>query len=132
VASIVNSVGESQYWNSTAILTSWDDWGGWYDHVPPPQIDVMGLGLRVPLLVVSPWTRHGYISHQQHEFGSFLKLTEEVFNLPSLNTRDAVSDDLSDCFDFDQSPPPFVPIPAPVPPTFFQNARPSGVPPDND
>ncbi|HEY2861831.1 MAG TPA: alkaline phosphatase family protein [Terracidiphilus sp.] len=132
VASIVNAVGSSPYWNSTVILISWDDWGGWYDHVPPPQIDEMGLGFRVPLLVVSPWAKHGYISHQQHEFGSFLKLTEEAFNLPSLGTRDAVSDDLSDCFDFDQTPTPFTPIPAGNGQEFFIHSRPSGIPPDDD
>jgi phospholipase C len=132
VASIVNAIGTSPYWNSTAILISWDDWGGWYDHVPPPQIDKMGLGFRVPLIVVSPWAKHGYISHDQHEFGSFLKFTEEVFNLPSLGTRDAISDDLSDCFDFNQTPPPFKQIPTSVPPQYFLDAKPSGIPPDDD
>lgn len=132
VASIVNAIGSSQYWNSTAILISWDDWGGWYDHVPPPQVDYAGLGFRVPLIVVSPWAKHGYISHNQHEFGSFLRFSEEVFNLPSLNTRDAVSDDLSDCFDFTQTPAPFQPVSTSVGKEYFMNLKPSGLPPDDD
>jgi len=132
VASIVNAIGASQYWDSTIILISWDDWGGWYDHVPPPQIDNMGLGFRVPLIVVSPWARHGYVSHNQHEFGSFLKITEEIFALPSLGTRDAISDDLSDCLDFDQIPTPFVPVHTSVPPEYFLHLKPSPDPPDDD
>jgi phospholipase C len=132
VADLVNAVGASQFWNSTAILVSWDDWGGWYDHVNPPQIDSMGLGFRVPLIVVSPWARHGYISHQQHEFGSFLHFTEEAFNLPSLGTRDATSDDLSDCFDFTQTPQPYVQIPTTYPPSFFMQQKPSDKAPDDD
>jgi phospholipase C len=125
-------VGASPFWNSTAVLITWDDWGGWYDHVPPVAVDSMGLGFRVPLIVVSPYARPGYISHTQHEFGSFLRFTEEAFNLPSLGTRDAISDDLSDCFDFTQSPQPFVPVAVQKPPSFFINSAPSDKPPDDD
>ncbi|HEX4007415.1 MAG TPA: alkaline phosphatase family protein [Acidobacteriaceae bacterium] len=132
VADIANAVGQSKYWYSTVILVSWDDWGGWYDHVPPPQVDNMGLGFRVPLIVISPWARHGYISHRQHEFGSFLHMTEEVFNLPSLGTRDAISDDLSDCFNFDQIPHPYVQVPTTYPPSYFAGRIPSSQPPDDD
>ena len=132
VANVVNAIGESQFWDSTAILIAWDDWGGWYDHVDPQQVDPMGLGFRVPLIVVSPWARHGYISHTQHEFGSFLHFTEEVFTLPSLGTRDAISDDLSDCFDFTQTPETFVPVPVQYGPSFFLNAKPANKPPDDD
>jgi phospholipase C len=78
----------------------WDDWGGWYDHVVPPQLDPMGLGYRVPLLVISPYAKHGYVSHVQHEFGSILRFTEETFGLGPLGLTDARSDDLRDCFDF--------------------------------
>ena len=132
VGNIVNAIGNSPFWDSTAILVSWDDWGGWYDHVDPPQVDDMGLGFRVPLIVVSPWAKRGYISHQQHEFGSFLHFTEEVFNLPSLETRDATSDDLSDCFNFTQTPQPYVNIPVQQGPSFFLRMAPSKEPPDND
>jgi len=113
VAAVVNAIGKSQYWQNTAILLTWDDWGGWYDHVAPPQIDRMGLGFRVPLIVISPYARRGYVSHTQHEFGSILKRIEETFNLGSLNLRDARSDDLSDCFDFTQTAATFHTIAAP-------------------
>lgn len=131
VASIVNAVGESQYWDSTAILISWDDWGGFYDHVSPPQVDQMGLGFRVPLIVVSPYARPGYVSHVTHEFGSLLRFIEDAFHLPSLNTRDAVSDNLGDCFDFTQKPIPYEKIPTTLNARFFLDQKPSG-PPDDD
>ena len=107
VASVVNAIGASPAWSSTAILIVWDDWGGFYDHVAPQSVDIMGRGMRVPLIVVSPYAKRGYVSHVTHEFGSILKFTEEVFGLPSLGTRDAISDDLSDCFDFTLAPSPF-------------------------
>lgn len=66
--------------------------------------------MRVPLLVVSAWSKHGYISKTPHEFGSILKFTEKTFGLPSLGQRDEPADDLSDCFDFSQNPPKFQPI----------------------
>jgi len=132
VTDIVNAIGASRFWDSTVILVSWDDWGGWYDHVAPPQVDEMGLGFRVPLIVVSPWAKHGHISHRVHDFGSFLRFTEEVFNLPSLGTRDAISDDLSDCFDFTQTPQPYVQIPVQHGPNSFLREKPSDQPPDDD
>lgn len=132
VADIVNAIGASPFWNSTAILISWDDWGGWYDHVDPHHVDPMGLGFRVPLIVVSPWAKHAYISHRQHEFGSFLHFTEEAFDLPSLGTRDAMSDDLSDCFDFTQTPQPYAQVPVQYAPSFFLGLPPSDKPPDDD
>lgn len=113
VTAIVNAIGQSQYWNHTAIIVTWDDWGGWYDHVPPPIRDNYELGFRVPLLVISPYAKAGYVSHSQHEFGSILHFTEDVFGLPSLGGSDAIADDLSDCFDFTQAPRTFQPISAP-------------------
>jgi phospholipase C len=100
VASVVNAIGESPYWNSTAIFVLWDDWGGWYDHVAPPLYNSFELGFRVPMIVISPYAKPGYVSHGQHEFGSILKFTEETFGLPSLGTTDVRSDDLADCFEF--------------------------------
>jgi phospholipase C len=131
VASIVNAIGNSKYWSSTAIFISWDDWGGWYDHVPPPQIDNMGLGFRVPVIVVSPYAKHGYVSHVTREAGSFLRFTEEDFNLPSLGTRDALVDDFADCFDYTQQPAPFIQIRTVHTREFFLAQRDSG-PPDDD
>jgi phospholipase C len=131
VASIVNAIGASPMWSSTAIFVSWDDWGGWYDHVAPPQLDKMGLGFRVPVLVISPYAKHGYVSHVQHESGSMLKYTETIFGLPSLGTRDAVSDDFSDCFDYTQKPVPFKRVNTSHSVAFFLQQKPSG-PPDDD
>ncbi len=115
VAAVVNAVGESQYWDSTAILVVWDDWGGWYDHVAPPTRNFDELGFRVPLLVISPYAKKGYVSKAQHEFGSLLAFVEKTYGIPqgALKTTDRLSDDLSDCFDFKQSPRPFVPFKAP-------------------
>jgi len=100
VASIVNAIGNSQYWDNTVIIITWDDWGGWYDHVAPTIINSYEYGFRVPLIVVSPFARQGYVSHVTHDFGSIVKFIEEVYRLPSLGYADALADDLSDCFDF--------------------------------
>ena len=104
VESLVNAVMNSSYWDSTAIFITWDDWGGFYDHVTPPTIDDLGLGFRVPLLVISPYAKSGYISHQQGEFSSFVKFAEEAFGLPNLGQRDSLTQtsDLMDFFDFSQ------------------------------
>jgi len=107
VASIVNAVGNSPYWNNTAIFVTWDDWGGWYDHVKPPMYNSYELGFRVPLLVISPYARPGYVSHVQHEFGSILKYIESNYGLGTLGYSDARADDLSDCFNYNQTPLPF-------------------------
>jgi phospholipase C len=96
----VNAVMRSKYWKSTAILITWDDFGGFYDHVPPPHYDVMGLGPRVPLLVISPWARSGYVDHTTYELSSPLTFIEAVFGLPSLTRRDRSSDDMFGAFDF--------------------------------
>jgi phospholipase C len=131
VASVVNAVGRSPAWNSTAIFIVWDDWGGWYDHVVPPQLDNMGLGFRVPLIVVSPYAKHGYVSHVQHESASILRFAERVFGLAPLAQSDARADDLGDCFDFTQAPRSFVPILTSQPPAAFFHG-PESEPPDND
>jgi phospholipase C len=127
VASIVNAIGESPYWNNTVILITWDDWGGWYDHVAPPidaSVPYYENGFRVPLLVVSPYTPAGYVSQQTHTFGSVLKFIESAFGLPLIppgNYVDARSDDLSDFFDFTQPPRSFTTVPAPLGVDFFIN-----------
>ena len=110
VASVVNAVGASQFWNSTAIFITWDDWGGWYDHVPPPVTGPVSLGIRVPVIIVSPYARAGYVSHVVHTTGSILHFAEEAFDLPSLGEADAWSDDFSDAFNFAQTPTPFSPF----------------------
>lgn len=132
VASIVNAIGNSQYWNSTAILVYWDDWGGYYDHVSPPQLDVWGLGVRVPLIVISPYARHGYVSHVQYESASVAKFIEIVFGLPTLGAADARANGLSDCFDYTQQPTSFERLPQPVPTEHFLHELPSNMAPDTD
>jgi phospholipase C len=113
IASISNAIGASQYWSSTAIFVTWDDWGGWYDHVAPKILNSYELGFRVPLVVVSPYAKAGYVSHVPHEFGSILRFTEESLGLGTLGYTDSRADDLTDCFDFSQSPLPYHVIQAP-------------------
>lgn len=132
VASVVNAVGKSPYWKNTVILVTWDDWGGWYDHVAPPQRNAYELGMRVPLIVISPYAKVGYVSHVQHDFGSMLHFTEDTFGLPSLGFADATADNLSDCFDFTKPARKFVPIPAGKSPDYFMSLKPSDVVPDDD
>lgn len=132
VASVVNAVGESKFWDSTAIFVMWDDWGGLYDHVPPPYVDDDGLGFRVPLLVISPYAKSGYVSHVQYEHGSILKFAEDVFGLSRLAASDArANSPAADCFDFDMKPRAFVPIRAPYDREFFLKRRPDTRPPDD-
>ena len=102
--SIVNAIMKSPLWSSSVIFISWDDFGGFYDHVAPPQLDAFGLGPRVPLLIVSPFVKSGYIEHQQLEFSSVVKFVEEVFGLPFLTSRDTNSNDMFDAFDFADAP----------------------------
>ncbi|MGA8534647.1 MAG: alkaline phosphatase family protein [Candidatus Tumulicola sp.] len=116
VAAIVNTLGKSSYWNSTAILITWDDWGGWYDHVLPPRLSkYYQLCFRVPLVIISPYAKKASVSHIQHEFGSLLAFAEVTFGIPkgSLGTTDERADDLMDAFNFRASPRPFVHISAP-------------------
>jgi phospholipase C len=137
VASIVNAIGTSQYWKDTAIIITWDDWGGWYDHVPPPNIhNSYEYGLRVPLIVVSPYAKAKYISHVNHDFGSILKFIETTFGLPEIDPAvhyaDARADDLSDCFDFNQTPLPFTLVQAPFDAKHFLNDKSPPEGPDDD
>jgi phospholipase C len=109
VSYLVDSVMNSPYWMSTAIVVTWDDYGGFYDHVAPPMVDSNGEGFRVPTLIISPFAKHGYIDHTPYEFGSLLSLVESNFGLPSLGARDAVGigkNNLMSSFDFSQSPQP--------------------------
>ncbi|MGA8150488.1 MAG: alkaline phosphatase family protein [Terriglobales bacterium] len=105
----VNAVMQGPDWKSTAIFVTWDDYGGFYDHVSPPGLDQFGLGPRVPLLIISPYARAHHISHTQYEFSSVLKFIEERWGLAALTERDALANDTSDSFDFTQAPlPPLI------------------------
>ncbi len=132
VASIVNAIGESPYWDHTAIFVVWDDWGGWYDHVEPPLYNSYELGFRVPLIAIGPYAKKGYVSHHQHEFGSILRFVENAFGLGSLGTTDLRADDLSDCFNFSRPARTFVPIPTGHGPNYFLRQPISLRDPDDD
>ena len=114
VASIVNAIGQGPQWRHTAILITWDDWGGWYDHVAPEELDVYGLGCRVPFIVVSPYAKQGYVSHVHYEFGSVLRLIESAFDLAPVGASDKRAADLGDVFDFNQRPRTFTPLQVPA------------------
>jgi len=137
VAAVVNTIGRSRYWKSTAIVVLWDDWGGWYDDLRPPQLDYRGLGIRVPCIVISPYAKAHYVSHTRYEFGSVVKLVEEVFGLPALGSAaagytDVRAKSMLDVFNFRQQPRAFVPIPADKPASYFLTRPPSLAPPDDD
>ncbi len=100
VVSLINAVMNSVYWDSTAIFLTWDEAGGWYDHVPPPQVDQYGYGFRVPCLIISPFAKGGYIDHTQGDFTSLLKFIETLYSLPALTDRDASASSLIEAFDF--------------------------------
>jgi phospholipase C len=117
VASIVNAIGQSPYWQNTAILLTWDDWGGFWDHVPPlgnqtGWCENFCYGFRVPLIVISAVTPAGYVDNNPHDFGSILRFVETNFGLGQIGPgtyADAYSDDLQDFFTLG-TPRQFVPI----------------------
>lgn len=105
----VNAIENSPAWSSTVIVLSWDDYGGYYDHVKPPNVDVEGYGFRVPLLVISPYAHaddhpgNPHVSNDYLEFSSILRFAEQVFGLPSLGKRDTTAGDLMQTLDFSQT-----------------------------
>jgi phospholipase C len=117
VTHLINAVMRSRYWKNSAIFLTWDDYGGFYDHVPPPQLDAFGLGPRVPALVISPYARRGYIDRNVYAFSSILKFIETRWQLTHLTARDDRAKPMLAAFDFQQKPlPPFViPIPKMTP-----------------
>jgi phospholipase C len=125
VASLVNAVGESQYWDSTAIFIFWDDYGGWYDPEAPAYVDYDGLGLRLPMIIVSAYAKKGKVSHVHYEHGSILKFVEDQFGLPALSASDerATSPE-ADCFDFSKPPRKFKTIKTPLGKDYFMHQPP--------
>ncbi len=107
---IVNAVGASPYWPSAAIFVTWDDYGGFFDHVPPPQVDKYGYGFRVPCLVISPYAKAGFIDSIVNDHTSILKFIETRYGLSPLSTRDAAANGFAEAFDFTQPPRPFTAI----------------------
>ena len=143
VASIVNAIGQSSFWADTAIIVTWDDWGGWYDHVAPPLHNTGAspnsyeFGFRVPMIFISPYAKSAYVSHQQNDFGSILKFIEQTFSLAQIDPAVGYADsyalgDLSDCYDLTQTPLKFTPVSAPVGANFFINSKERPLPPDTD
>ena len=102
VTALINAVMQSPYWDDCAIILVWDDYGGFYDHVAPPQTDRYGFGPRVPALIISPYSKPGVVVSTRFDFTSPLKLIETRFHLPALTDRDRDSNDMLDCFDFGQ------------------------------
>jgi phospholipase C len=107
---IVNTLGSSDYWESAALFLTWDCFGGFFDHVPPPQVDKYGYGFRVGCLVVSPYAKKGFIDSVVNDHTSILKFMEARFGLSPLSTRDAAANDMSEAFDFTQAPRAFEPL----------------------
>jgi phospholipase C len=132
VASVVNAIGQSAYWNSTAVFIIWDDWGGFYDNAVPQQFqdNLGGLGFRVPCLVVSPYaisgqsSQGGYVSHTQYEFGSILRYIEDNFNVGRLNTTDTRAASIGGVFNYAQVPRPFKRIASPDSIEYFKGLPP--------
>ncbi len=117
VTGLINAVMRSRYWASSVIFITWDDYGGFYDHVPPPQLDAFGLGPRVPAIVISPYARPGYIDRNVYEFSSILKFIERRWHLTHLTARDDRAHPLLAAFDFSQEPlsPLLIPVPKAAP-----------------
>jgi phospholipase C len=131
VTGVINAIMRSPDWNSTAIFLSWDDWGGFYDHVVPPVVDAQGYGLRVPGLVISPYARQDYIDHQILSHDAYVKFIEadllggEQLNpatdgrpdpRPDVREASPLLGDLSRDFDFKQPPRPPMVLPLNPPP----------------
>ena len=105
IASVVDAIGESKFWPSTAVFVLWDDWGGWFDPVPPVFKDYDGFGFRVPLLMVSPYAKRGYVTHVQYETASVLRYIEDNFGLQPLSAADSrAASPAGDAFDYLQKP----------------------------
>ena len=132
VTSIVNTIGTSKYWNSTAIFILWDDYGGWYDPVAPKYVDYDGLGLRIPMLIISPYAKQGYVSHVPYEHGSILRFIEDQFHLPRLAASDKrAKSPAKDAFNFSQQPRKFVQFNAPYDIPYFLHQAPDYHSPDD-
>ncbi len=120
VSSIVNTIGESQYWNNTAVFIFWDDYGGWYDSEAPALADYDGLGLRIPMLIVSAYAKKHHVSHVHYEHGSILRFIEDNFGLGQLSASDQrATSPAADAFDFNKPPRKFKTIKAPYGKEYF-------------
>jgi phospholipase C len=114
VTRLINALMQSRYWNDSVIFLTWDDYGGFYDHAEPPEVDAYGYGPRVPMIVISPYARLNYVSHDTYDFTSVLKFIEQRWNLRHLTPRDGRANGMADCFNFNQPPAPPLAIPIPA------------------
>ncbi|MEM2685936.1 MAG: alkaline phosphatase family protein [Candidatus Bathyarchaeia archaeon] len=106
VLDLINALMRSKYWYSSVLILVWDEWGGWFDHVPPPQVYEDGLGFRVPAIIISPYAKRGYIDSTVYDHTSILKFIEWLFDLPPLTERDSKANNILNAFDFSQPPRP--------------------------
>jgi phospholipase C len=120
---VLNAAMNGPQWPGLAVFLVWDEWGGFYDHVEPPSVELwedgtlFRYGYRTPAIVISPYARPGYVSHSLYSGVSLLRFTETIFELGSLTERDANANDMLDCFDFHQTPlPPITLVPRQCPP----------------
>jgi phospholipase C len=114
VRSLVNSLTRSRYWDTSAFMWTYDGWGGWFDHVAPPQVDDAGYGFRVPALLVSAYAREGFVDSTELDFTSILRFIEDNWAIQPIATRDARANSLRQAFDFSTPP---------RPPTFISRSR---------
>jgi phospholipase C len=108
---VIDAIMRSDMWKDTAIFLTWDDYGGFYDHVPPPQVDGFGFGIRVPMIVLSPYAKPGHVSHELGEFSSVLRFIEDNWGLTKLTKRDRRATPMLSAFDFQQEPRQPTPLP---------------------
>ncbi len=135
VSTLVNAIGESPFWKTSAVFVMWDDWGGLYDHVPPPYEDYDGLGFRVPLLMISPYAKEGSVTHVQYETGSLLRFAEDQYGLKQMSASDTRANDPAvdpAAFDFTQKPRKYKKVETMYTPSFFMNRPYDRRPPDDD
>lgn len=119
IKTLVQELMRSPYWTNSAFMLMYDDWGGWYDHVVPPQVDAYGYGLRVPGLLVSAYAKKGYIDNTELDFTSILKFIEQNWGVKPLTSRDANANNFLDAFDFKKPP---------RAPDFISSTRDAGAP----
>lgn len=108
---VINAIKASPIWDSTAIFLTWDDYGGFYDHISPPDVDRLGFGFRVPMIVISPYAKQGRVSSELGEFSSVLRFIEDNWGLAQLTHRDRKATPMRSAFDFTQDPRPPDPLP---------------------
>jgi len=108
---VIDAIMASPMWKDTAIFLTWDDYGGFYDHLPPPQVDDFGFGIRVPMLMLSPYAKRGLVRHELGEFSSVLRFIEDNWGLRKLTSRDREATPMLSAFDFSQEPRPPDPRP---------------------